>query len=170
VDGTEELAGKMLAHDPDLKDDLSTPYLKEGNFGTNALTELLQEIMVAGLPGKNLKVGDQWTYRTEHRTDLTVIELKFTYAGLEKHLGHDCARIEIDGNVTSSTNRGDLPPEMPIPKVHGQVTGSLWLDIKLEMLVERTTVEERQTVMQAPGPMTFSEKRTVTTKLIKVED
>jgi ABC-type phosphate transport system auxiliary subunit len=52
------------------------------------------------------------------------------------------------------------------------------LDKKLDMLVERTTVEEVQTEIEVPTadgkersmPMTSNEKNTVTTKLIKVED
>jgi len=178
VTGTDELVKKMLVHDPDLKGDTSTPFLTEAQLGTNALTELLQELIVAGLPGKYLNVGDHWTYRTEQRKESAVVEFKFTFAASERHLGHDCARIEIDGDIKSSSNRGNLPSEIPLPKVHGQVKGNLWLDKKLDMLVERTTVEEIQTEIEMPTadgkersmPMTSNEKYTVTTKLIKVED
>ena len=179
VEGTDELARKMVAHDPGLERDTSTPFLTEAKFGTNALTELLQELMVVGLPKKNLKVGDQWTYPAEHKVELTVIESKFTFAGLEKHLERDCARIGIEGEVKSNSDRGKLPPGIPIPKVHGQIKGNLWLDTTLEMLVERTTVEETTTATDMPvvhgkdgQTMTIkmNQTKTVTCRLIKVED
>ena len=128
VDGTDELVSKMVAHDPGLKGDTSTPFLTEAKFGTDALTELLQELMVVGLPKQRLKAGDQWTYPTEHKNELTVGESKFTFAGLEKHLGRDCAKIGIDGAIKSSSDRGKFPPRIRIPKVHGQIKGNLsWI-------------------------------------------
>ena len=179
VDGTDELVSKMVAHDPGLKGDTSTPFLKEAKFGTNALIELLQELMVVGLPKKNLKVGDQWTYPTEHKVELAVVESKFSFASLENHLGRDCARIGIDGAIKSSSDRGTLPPGIPMPKVQGQIKGNLWLDTKLEMLVERVTVEETTTAMDMPAvhgkegetfAIKANQKKTVTYRLLKVED
>jgi hypothetical protein len=183
VNGTDELVRKILDHNPSLKNDLSTPFVTRAQFGTNTLSELLQEFMVVGLPRKNLKVGDRWTCRTEHSSDATIVEIQFTFAALEEHLDHHCARIGIDGDIKGSSNRGDLPAgwpaDFPLPKVHGHINGNLWLDTNLAMLIERTTVEERQTTIEMPtgntgkdtsSPMTVNEKRTVTSKLIKIED
>ena len=180
VDGTDELVRKMLAHDPSLKNDLSTPFLTQAKFGTNALTELLQQFTVGALPKNNTKVGEQWTNLTEQQAELTVVESKFTLAGRETHLGHDCVKIGITGDIKNGTSRGDLLPSgIPIPKVQGQIKGSLWLDTKLEMVVERTTVEETKTVFDMPKvhakegetmSMSMSQKKTVTVRLIKVED
>ncbi len=179
VDGTDELVSKLLAHDPGLKRDTSTPILTEAKFGMNALTELLQEFMVLGLPQKNLKVGDQWTYAAEHKAELTSIESKFTFAGMEKQSGHDCAMIGIEGEIKSALNPGKLPPGIALRKIHGRIKGSLWLDTKLEMLVERTITEETITSMDMPAihakegstfAMKTSQKKTVTCKLIRVED
>jgi hypothetical protein len=177
VDGIDELSSKMMAHAPSLKKDISTPIMAEARFGTNALEELLQKLMVVGMPKKYLKAGDQWTYRTESNRGLTVIESQFTFAGLENHLSRDCAHVVIEGQIKSSSDRGKLPPGMAIPKVQGQVKGNLWLDTRLEIIVERTIMEESVTVWDMPllhgdetVPTKRNQKKTVTCRLIKVED
>lgn len=178
VDGTDELLSKMIAHDPALRGDTSTPFLTEAKFGTNALGDLLQEFMVLGLPKKTLKVGDQWSDATQHRTEQTVAESRFTFAGLERHLNRDCVRIEIDGKIENSA-KVKVPSGTPIPSIHGRVKGNLWLDTKLEMLVERTIVEDTTTAMKMPVvhgeegetvPMTMKQQKTVVCRLMKVED
>lgn len=176
VDGTDELASKMMAHDPSLKKDIGSPMLVEARFGTNALEELLQNLMVVGMPKKNLKVGDQWTNLKENKKQLTVIESKFTFAGLENHLSRDCTHIVIEGGIKSSSDRGKLPPGIAIPETQGHIKGNLWLDTRLEMLVERTTVEETVMAWDMPVhggetvPTKINQRKTVTCRLIKVED
>jgi hypothetical protein len=176
VEGKEELVGKAMAHGPALKKDTGTPLLIESQYGTNALVDLLQKLMVVGLPKNSLKVGDQWTYSREDKRERSVVESKFTFAGLENHLGRHCARIGIEAQIKSSSDQGMLAPGIPYPKVHGQVKGDLWLDMKIEMVVERTLVEETETAMDMPlevggtAPMKINQRKTVTCKLIKVED
>ena len=85
----------------------------------------------------------------KRRPDAATVDTKFTFATYEKHLGRDCAKVQIPGEVKpSSAAPAGMP--MPMPIVHGRLTGELWMDTKLDMLVERKIVQDTATAFDMP--------------------
>ena len=108
------------------------------------------------LPGKPVQPGDTWPVERDYpmgQMGTMLMNFTFTLTGWEKHNDRWCAKIAMDGTVTSKP--GDSPelPGMQIAVQDGKCTGETWFDIDEGMFVDGTLNQDMKMDITMKNPM-----------------
>jgi hypothetical protein len=108
------------------------------------------------LPGKPVKPGDSWPVKKDFpmgAMGTMMTDYTFTFTGVEKHNGHDCAAIDMDGTLSSKPNGGEgMIPGMSIAIHDGVSKGKTWFDIQDGMFVDTTMTQDMKMDITIPTP------------------
>jgi hypothetical protein len=119
------------------------------------------------LPDKPVKVGDTWSRNSDVNSGTTSVSqnINYTFTGWETHNDHKCAVIQYTGEVTPKGADGDPT------SVQMHLTGTIWFDPDLGMLVESATkVGVDVKVNLGAQAMTTKVNGDVALKLTRVSD
>jgi RNA polymerase sigma factor (sigma-70 family) len=86
-------------------------------------------------PLRVVKLGDSWAARLEVPADIGMLnlDLKSTFKNWEQHADHKCMRITFTGDFSLSA-----VPNTPVKLEKAGLSGELWFDPELGMVVEMT--------------------------------
>jgi hypothetical protein len=111
------------------------------------------------LPGKPVQPGDTWPVQIDYpmaSMGTLTMNYTFTLVSWEKHHDRWCAKIDMDGTLTSKPGEN---PEMPGMKgmkfnMHdGTCSGETWFDLDLGMFVDGTIYQDMKMDITMPNPM-----------------
>jgi hypothetical protein len=83
-----------------------------------------------------VKLGDSWAVRLEVPADIGILnlDLKCTFKNWEQRADHKCMRIKFTGNFSPQADPGT--PNLPVKLEKARLSGELWFDPELGMVVE----------------------------------
>ena len=120
----------------------------------STLTSIFKEFAV--FPGHELKTGDKWT---EDRTDttkgtqlVTKTQAEYTLVGIENKNVHSCVKITFTGKMEIAGKMQQMGMDFFI-EGSGDMTGTLWFDLKLGVLVAKETHSLQDLTMALTGQM-----------------
>lgn len=109
-------------------------------------------------PRRVVKLGDSWAIRLEVPADIgnLNLDLKCTFKNWEQHADHKCMRIKFTGNF--SPKAAANTPIVPVKLEKGTLSGELWFDPDLGMVVEMAfdadmslKINERGQILTVPS-------------------
>jgi Family of unknown function (DUF6263) len=100
-------------------------------------------------PDHPVNIGDSWSKSSDITTGAgaMTVDMTYTFEGWEQHDSHDCAHIQVTGNIKSKDQpaaTGMAGTTVDVQK--GQVTGDVWFDPALGMFVD--TVSDQDITMK----------------------
>lgn len=171
IEGIEEWRQKMKA-------EVATQ-LAEGLkaiFGEESIKLLIKKFTAQEMPTSPVKTGDRWESQLEipiPNVGIVPMKVYHKFEGWEEHLGRECARIEYRGEITRGLEEIGLLTNAEILYEDGGVSGTIWFDPAICMIVESTikipiTLKfHTQLPEQHPRSITMKIKQETTTKLVE---
>ena len=149
VTGAEELAQRIT----------SAPGIDPAGTMKNMFSAdvLKQQVDFAHfLPGKPVQPGDTWPVERDYpmgQMGTMIMNFNFTLAGWEKHHDRWCAKIDMDGTVTSKPSDDSDQPAMKITVNDGKCSGETWFDIDEGMFVDGTVNQDMKMDITMKNPL-----------------
>jgi len=122
-------------------------------------------------PRRVVKLGDSWALRLEVPADIGILnlDLKCTFKNWEQRTDHKCMRIKFTGNFSpqAAPNTSNLPAKID----KGRLSGELWFDPELGMVVEIAFDTDMNVKINQRGQiLTVSANQKNRRALVAVED
>ncbi|HZL79925.1 MAG TPA: DUF6263 family protein [Candidatus Limnocylindrales bacterium] len=122
-------------------------------------------------PRRVVKLGDSWAVRLEVPADIGILNLnlKCAFKNWEQHADRKCMRIKFTGNFSpqAAPNTSNLPVKID----KGRLSGELWFDPELGMVVEFAFDTDMNVKINQRGQiLTVSANQTTRRALVDVED
>ena len=88
------------------------------------------------LPNRTVNIGDTWSLKKDIDSPMGVVtlDMKLTFKNWEQHGDHQCAHVETTANISTKTISTASGAAIEIKK--GKISGDLWYDPELGMIVE----------------------------------
>lgn len=141
----------------------------EGMFNKDSVKQM--GVVPQGLPGKAMKVGDQWPYEIELKLGgmgTLVVAMNFTFSGMETKEDRNCAVLDYTGTMSTKPAGGNSPVSMSITA--GAMKGKTWFDPEAGMVVAGTAERSLKMKVSAMGQqMDIDQTQTTSNKLVRVE-
>jgi len=157
-------------------------------FTKDALTDMVKQSALRGLPSGPVKPGDSWPWSYKlNMPQVGAVGIKgtYTYKGSGQKGGVPCAEIAVDAKMNFDLGGGEAPAAeaggaaammkaMGMKMTGGRMSGTIWFDNALGMARETQMTQEMEMTMNNPAApdqkMTIPMKQLVTVTLTKVED
>ncbi len=145
-------------------------------FGEESIKLMIKKFTAEEMPTSPVKIGDSWESQIEMpipNVGIIPMKVHYKFEGWEEHLGRECARIEYRGEITSRPDEIGLLTNADILYEDGGVSGIIWFDPAICMIVESTmklpiTLKfHTQLPEQHTRSITMKIKQETTTKLIE---
>jgi len=149
VEGVEDLAQRMTA-----APGIDPSGMLKNMFSGDALKQ--QVDFARNLPGKPVQPGDTWPVERDYPMGpmgTMVMNFTFTLADWEKHDGRYCAKIDMDGTLTSKAGDSDGLPGMKLVVTDGKCSGESWFDLDEGMFVDGTLNQDMKLDITIKNPM-----------------
>ena len=93
------------------------------------------------MPNRLVKTGESWSQKRDAATPAgtVTVDMKFTFKNWEQHGGRQCAHIEYEGTISTKTMSTAVGAAIQIEQ--GKITGDLWFDPDLGMIVESDNLQ-----------------------------
>ncbi|HUC84743.1 MAG TPA: DUF6263 family protein [Candidatus Acidoferrales bacterium] len=93
------------------------------------------------MPNRLVKTGESWSQKRDAATPAGTgtVDMKFTFKNWEQHGGRQCAHIEYEGTISTKTMSTAVGAAIQIEQ--GKITGDLWFDPDLGMIVESDNLQ-----------------------------
>jgi hypothetical protein len=156
-------------------------------FTKEAVTDMVKQSALRGLPAGPVNPGDQWPWKYEmNMAQIGSVGLNGTYTlkGTGQRGGVSCAEIAVDGtlnfDMSGAAAGGDasgpaaMLKAMGMKMSGGKLSGTVWFDNALGTAREVQMVQEMEMTMNNPTApdqkLTIPMKQNVTVTLTKVEE
>ena len=82
------------------------------------------------MPNRVVKTGESWSYKRDVVTQVSMaLDMKYTFKSWEQHLDRKCARIGVEGKISSKGVSNGMQID------DGKISGDVWFDPELGMIV-----------------------------------
>ncbi len=164
VEGMDEFLAQMTGGDPQ-----SAPVVKS-MINEDTIKQLAMRGQ--GLPGKPVKVGDQWPVNLDVKAGpVGTLQMKMnsTFKGWQQHEGAKCALVTFTGEIAVKPH--DNSGTTDISLENGKLNGNMWYDPAINMVMETDSEQNMNMKISTQGKVINSEmQQNIVVKITKITD